>query len=138
MRPEPLDASRVGSKPLRTSQYIGYAAGDAANNLTFSMVSAFLLIYYTDVAGINWPDYDYSGRADWNMRGGQTLTGRYQWTHQLRENEEVVIGEQTVQDNTQQNFGATWTHILSNAVVGEFRYGLGVRSTSTGWQLQPA
>jgi len=33
-------------------QYLGYAAGDAANNLTFSMVSAFLLIYYTDVAGI--------------------------------------------------------------------------------------
>ena len=85
---------------------------------------------YTGVAGINWPDYDYSGRADWNMRGGQTLTGRYQWTHQLRENEEVVIGEQTVQDNTQQNFGATWTHILNNAIVGEFRYGLGVRSTN--------
>lgn len=40
-------------KPLRTSQYFGYAAGDAANNLTFSMVSAFLLIYYTDVAGIS-------------------------------------------------------------------------------------
>ena len=40
-------------KPLRTSQYFGYAAGDAANNITFSMVSAFLLIYYTDVAGIS-------------------------------------------------------------------------------------
>ena len=80
---------------------------------------------YTGVAGINWPDYDYSGRADWNMSGGQTLTGRYQWTHQLRENEEVIVGEQTVQDNTQQNFGSTWTHILSNAIVGEFRYGLG-------------
>ncbi len=38
---------------LRTSQYLGYAAGDAANNLTFSMVSAFILIYYTDVAGIS-------------------------------------------------------------------------------------
>jgi glucuronide carrier protein len=41
-----------GAKPLRTSQYFGYAAGDAANNLTFAMISAFLLIYYTDVAGI--------------------------------------------------------------------------------------
>src|SRR3954463_16008957 len=41
------------AKPLRTSQYVGYAAGDAANNLTFSMASAFLLIYYTDVAGIS-------------------------------------------------------------------------------------
>ena len=37
---------------LRLRQYLGYAAGDAANNLTFSMASAFLLIYYTDVAGI--------------------------------------------------------------------------------------
>ena len=42
-----------GAQPLRTSQYFGYAAGDAANNLTFAMVSAFLLIYYTDVAGIS-------------------------------------------------------------------------------------
>jgi glucuronide carrier protein len=40
-------------KSLGRSQYLGYAAGDAANNLTFSMVSAFLLIYYTDVAGIS-------------------------------------------------------------------------------------
>ena len=38
---------------LRLVQYLGYAGGDAANNLTFSMVSAFLLIYYTDVAGIS-------------------------------------------------------------------------------------
>jgi glucuronide carrier protein len=37
---------------LRLGQYLGYAAGDAANNLTFSLASAFLLIYYTDVAGI--------------------------------------------------------------------------------------
>jgi len=38
---------------LRGGQFVGYAAGDVANNLTFSMVSAFLLIYYTDVAGIS-------------------------------------------------------------------------------------
>ena len=37
--------------PART--YWGYAAGDVANNLTFSMISAFLLLYYTDVAGIS-------------------------------------------------------------------------------------
>jgi glucuronide carrier protein len=30
----------------------GYAAGDAANNLAFSMTSMFLLLYYTDVVGI--------------------------------------------------------------------------------------
>lgn len=37
---------------LRFAQFAGYGAGDAANNLTFSMASAFLLIYYTNVAGI--------------------------------------------------------------------------------------
>jgi glucuronide carrier protein len=42
-----------GAAPkLHRSQYLGYAAGDAANNLTFSLASAFLLIYYTDVVGI--------------------------------------------------------------------------------------
>ena len=35
---------------LGVLQYLGYGAGDAANNLTFSMISSFLLIYYTDVA----------------------------------------------------------------------------------------
>jgi glucuronide carrier protein len=38
---------------LRTSQYLGYAGGEIANNLTFATVSSFLLIYYTDVAGIS-------------------------------------------------------------------------------------
>jgi glucuronide carrier protein len=38
---------------LRARQFLGYGAGDVANNLTFSTVSAFLLIYYTDVAGIS-------------------------------------------------------------------------------------
>lgn len=38
---------------MRLRQYLGYASGDVANNLTFSMASAFLLIYYTDVAGIS-------------------------------------------------------------------------------------
>lgn len=37
---------------LRPSQLLGYAAGDAGNNLAFSMASMFLLMYYTDVAGI--------------------------------------------------------------------------------------
>jgi glucuronide carrier protein len=37
---------------LGVAQYVGYAGGDAANNLTFSLTSMFLLVYYTDVAGI--------------------------------------------------------------------------------------
>jgi glucuronide carrier protein len=45
-------AENAAPARLRRGQYLGYAAGDAANNLTFSLASAFLLIYYTDVAGI--------------------------------------------------------------------------------------
>lgn len=41
------------AEPLHWLQYLGYAGGDAANNLTFSMTSMFLLLYYTDVVGIS-------------------------------------------------------------------------------------
>src|SRR5689334_18762208 len=47
-RPSPARTKRLG-----LSQYLGYASGDAANNLAFSMSSLFLLLYYTDVAGIS-------------------------------------------------------------------------------------
>ena len=46
------DATALAPR-LGASQYLGYAAGEVANNLTFQMVSVFLLIYYTDVAGIS-------------------------------------------------------------------------------------
>lgn len=46
------EATDLASK-LRASQYLGYAAGEVANNLTFQMVAVFLLIYYTDVADIS-------------------------------------------------------------------------------------
>jgi glucuronide carrier protein len=41
------------TKKLGFTQYLGYASGDAANNLAFSMSSLFLLLYYTDVADIS-------------------------------------------------------------------------------------
>jgi glucuronide carrier protein len=44
----PAEPRRLG-----LSQYLGYAAGDAANNLAFSMTSLFLLLYYTDVVGLS-------------------------------------------------------------------------------------
>jgi glucuronide carrier protein len=47
------DRSAASSAKLGAAQYFGYAAGEVANNLTFSMISAFLLIYYTDVADIS-------------------------------------------------------------------------------------
>jgi glucuronide carrier protein len=43
----------VTPRAIQRGQYLGYAAGEVANNLTFQMVSAFVLIYYTDVAGIS-------------------------------------------------------------------------------------
>jgi glucuronide carrier protein len=38
---------------LPVSEVLGYAAGDAANNMAFAMSSMFLLLYYTDVVGIS-------------------------------------------------------------------------------------
>lgn len=37
-------------------QLVGYGAGDLANNLAFSMTTAFLLVYYTDVVHLNAAD----------------------------------------------------------------------------------
>ncbi|WP_332633489.1 glycoside-pentoside-hexuronide (GPH):cation symporter [Halalkalibacter flavus] len=37
---------------LKLKEKMSYGLGDAANNLTFSMVSTYLLIFYTDVFGI--------------------------------------------------------------------------------------
>jgi glucuronide carrier protein len=54
----PISARAAGpsvaaTRRLGLPQYVGYAAGDAANNLAFSMSSLFLLLYYTDVASIS-------------------------------------------------------------------------------------
>jgi glucuronide carrier protein len=40
-------------KKLSKLNIIGYGAGDAANNLAFTTATMFLLVYYTDVAGIS-------------------------------------------------------------------------------------
>jgi glucuronide carrier protein len=45
----------TGSTPKKLSalSVVGYGAGDAANNLAFTTATMFLLVYYTDVAGIS-------------------------------------------------------------------------------------
>jgi len=43
----------AATRRLGLAQYAGYASGDAANNLAFSMTSLFLLLYYTDVVGLS-------------------------------------------------------------------------------------
>ena len=40
-------------KKLSKLSIAGYGAGDAANNLAFTTATMFLLVYYTDVAGIS-------------------------------------------------------------------------------------
>ncbi|MDN5795862.1 MAG: glycoside-pentoside-hexuronide (GPH):cation symporter [Intrasporangium sp.] len=44
--------SAVQHKPLGLKSYLAYAAGDAANNLTFTMAGMFLILYYTNVVGV--------------------------------------------------------------------------------------
>ena len=41
------------TKKLTPLSVVGYGAGDAANNLAFTTATMFLLVYYTDVAGIS-------------------------------------------------------------------------------------
>ncbi len=94
-------------------------ANDPRSNRTFAGQIAF-----------NQPDDDYSTRADWNVRPGHALVARWQRTHQIREAADVVVGEQALQDNRQQNLGITPTQVFSSRMVGEFRYGLGLRSTN--------
>jgi len=82
--------------------------------------------------GFDRPLDDYSARIDWNPRSSDQVFVRHQYTRQIFDNEDIVIGEATKQNNKQQNVGLTWTHIFSNQIVGEFRYGLGLRTTLVG------
>lgn len=75
------------------------------------------------------PARDYSGRFDWNPREADTIFGRWQYTRQRFNPQDIILGEQVVQNNKQQNFGLTWTHLFNQSIVGEFRYGLGLRTT---------
>ncbi len=83
-------------------------------------------------AGFDRPLQDYSTRLDWTATERDNVTARYQYTRQILDNTDVIIGEATKQNNKQQNLGATWTHIFSNTTVGEVRYGLGLRTTLVG------
>ncbi len=85
---------------------------------------------YSGVADFNFPDEDHSARLDWSVARGNSIVGRYQWTRQIRDPRDVIVGEQAYQKNRQQNLGLTWTRVISSSMVGEARYGLGLRSTN--------
>jgi hypothetical protein len=77
----------------------------------------------------DFPARDYSGRFDWNPREADTFYGRWHYTRQRFNAEDVIPGERADQNHKQQNVGLTWTHLFSGTVVGELRYGLGLRTT---------
>jgi outer membrane receptor protein involved in Fe transport len=79
--------------------------------------------------GFDFPARDYSGRFDWNPREKDNVSGRWQYTRQKFVADDLIPGERADQNHKQQNFGLTWTHLFSAASVGEFRYGLGLRTT---------
>jgi glucuronide carrier protein len=47
-----MTATTQRAEPLTIKNYLAYAAGDAANNVSFLMSSIFLILYYTNVVGI--------------------------------------------------------------------------------------
>jgi outer membrane receptor protein involved in Fe transport len=84
---------------------------------------------YTAQAHHDFPDQDYSGRVDLNLRQQDSLVLRYQYSRQKRFPGEIILGETARQNNKQQAVGATLTHVYSPSQVGEFRFGLGLRTT---------
>ncbi len=77
----------------------------------------------------SFPANDYSARFDWNAGEKDTVFARWQYTRQRFQADDIILGERADQNNHQQNYGLTWTHIFSPQIVGEFRYGLGLRTT---------
>lgn len=87
---------------------------------------------YQTTISIDQPADDHSARLDWTLRPSQTLTARYQYTKQVFAADDVIVGEQALQNNQQSNLGVTWTHAIGRSAAGEFRYGLGIRHTRVG------
>ena len=78
----------------------------------------------------NIPARDSSARLDYNATDANTLTGRYQRSHQENHPGELIIGEEAGQVNRQSNFGLTATNILSSNAVQEVRLGVGLRNVA--------
>lgn len=84
---------------------------------------------YNGVQARNFPRNDYTARFDWNAGSKDTVTGRWQYSRQINDVSDVIIGENAFQNNKQVNLGLTWTHTFTPNLVGEFRYGRGFRNT---------
>lgn len=84
---------------------------------------------YVGAQPFSFPANDYSARFDWNAGSKDTVFGRWQYTRQNFQADDIIEGERADQNNKQINYGLTWTHNFSANIVGEFRYGLGMRTT---------
>lgn len=84
---------------------------------------------YTEMKPAYYPDQDYSGRLDYNPTQRDTLALRYQYSRQRRRPYYVIMAEGAWQNNKQQNVGLTHTHMFNSTTWGEFRFGLGLRTT---------
>ena len=71
---------------------------------------------FTGVQGFDFPDYDYSGRLDWNLTAIANADRPVPVDPPAVEMQRTsFIGEDAVlQDNKQQNLGTTWTHVLGS------------------------
>jgi hypothetical protein len=78
----------------------------------------------------NLPKRDASARLDYNATLNNTMTARYQRSHQENHPGELIIGEEAGQVNHQSTIGATWTNILSSNTVQEGRVGVGQRQVA--------
>ena len=79
---------------------------------------------------IDQPDKDYSARLDYEPVQAHHVTARYQYSRNIRDSDDVISGEAALQNHKQVNVGLTWTQIFGGSYSGEFRYGLGLRSTN--------
>lgn len=84
---------------------------------------------YITTIRVKQPQEDFSTRIDWNLSEKNYFFFRYQYSHQFFGSDDFIRGEQAVQNNRQQNFGLTATHVFSPKTVGEFRFALGRRRT---------
>ncbi len=92
---------------------------------------------YSAPYALDQPDDDYSVRLDWDASLKNHVTGRWQASNQLRSADEVVAGENVMQNNEQATLGVTWTQVYNDWLVGEARYGLAYRDTNVTLGTDP-
>jgi outer membrane receptor protein involved in Fe transport len=84
---------------------------------------------YVEQRNSSFPDQDYSGRMDYNISDRDSANVRYQYSRQHRWPAQIIVGEAANQNHKQQNVSFTETHIFNSSTSGEFRFGLGLRTT---------